>query len=51
MEELYKELVQRVELLEGIDKTQQKVGRLKELNLMIVRVQQLLIQRVSISEA
>ncbi len=51
MEELYKELLQRVEFLEGIDKTQQKVGRLKELNLMIVRVQQLLIQRVSISEA
>lgn len=49
MKELYDELLQRVEFLEGIDKTQQTVGRLKELNLMIVRVQQLLLPIVRLS--
>ena len=50
MRELYEELLQRADFLEGIEKTQQTVGRLKELNLQILRVQQLLIQRVSKKE-
>ena len=46
MKELYKELLERQEYLESQEYSEQELGRQKELNLIIVRVQQLLIPLV-----
>jgi len=46
MEELYKELLERQEYLESQEYSEQELGRQKELNLIIVRVQQSLIPLV-----
>lgn len=43
MKELYEEMLERKLFLDGVQQTQQTIGRLKELNLVIVRLQQLLI--------
>ena len=47
MEELYKELLKRQKRLESQEYSEQALGRQKELNLVIVRVQQLIIPRVT----
>jgi len=43
MEELYKELLKRQKRLESQEYSEQALGRQKELNLVIVRVHQLII--------
>ncbi len=46
MKELYRELLERQQVLESMEYSKEALGRQKELNLMIVRVQQLLIPDV-----
>jgi hypothetical protein len=43
MQELYDELLQRQKILESEEFTQQSLGRQKELNLIILKVQKLIL--------
>lgn len=46
MEQLYKEMQERLKYLESLNQTEENITRINEISLAIVRVQQLLIAEI-----